>query len=94
MPKAKPFTSGRDTYKDVGTLWSMRRNGRSARCALIAWPGTFELRVLVDGQSMLTERCDGAAEAFTLAAAWKRRMTDKGWHQVTPAAGTAVAAPV
>ena len=92
MRKAKPFTSGRDTCKDVGTLWSMRRNGRSARCALIAWPDTFELCVLVDDQSLLSERCDGAAEAFTLAEAWKRRMTDKGWHQVIPG-GTAVAAP-
>ncbi len=91
MPKAKPYTSGRDTCKDVGTLWSMRRNRRSARCALIAWPDTFELRVLVDGQSLLSERCNGAAEAFTLAEAWKRRMMDKGWHQVIPA-GTAVAA--
>ena len=93
MPKAKPFTSGRDTCKDVGTLWSMRRHGRSARCALLAWPGTFELRILVDGQPLLSERCDGAAEAFTLAEAWKRRMTDKGWHLVIPAGGTAVAAP-
>ena len=85
MPKAKPLTSRRDPCKDVGTLWSMRRNGRSARCALISWSGTLELCVLVDGQSLLSEPCDGAGEAFTLAEAWKRRMTDKGWQQVVPA---------
>ena len=84
MAKAKPITSSWNTGKDVGTLWLMRRNGRSARCALMSWPGTLELRVLVDGQSLLSEPCDGAAEAFTLAEAWKRRMTDKGWHQVVP----------
>ena len=89
MAKAKPITSRWDTSKDVGTLWLMRRKGRSARCALISWSGTLELRVLVDGQSLLRERCDDAAAAFTLAEAWKRRMTDKGWHQVVPASDVA-----
>ena len=84
MRKAKPLTSGLDTCKDVGTLWLMRRKRRSARCALISWSGTLELRVLVDGEPLLSERCDEAAEAFMLAEAWKRRMTDKGWRQVVP----------
>ena len=90
--QSEAVQSGRDTCKDVGTLWSMRRNGRSARCTLLAWSGTLELRVLVDGQSLLSERCDRAAEAFTLAEAWKRRMIDKGWHQVIPAAEQPTAA--
>ena len=88
MPKAKPLGSRRDTYKDVGTLWLMRRNGRSARCALMSSPGTLELRVLVDGQCLLIEQCDEAAEAFTLAEAWKCRMRDKGWLQVLPASAS------
>ena len=70
---------------DVGTLWRMHREERSARCALLVWPGgDFELKVLVDGLTLLTERCGHATAAFALGEEWKRRMLAQGWRQVVP----------
>jgi hypothetical protein len=76
--------SCQDAPNDVGTLWTMRRLGHSARCALIAFSGDWELRVLVDGEILLAERCPRGAEAFAVAELWKRRMLQQGWHQVVP----------
>jgi hypothetical protein len=73
-----------ETPNDVGTLWTMRRQGLAARCALIAWPGDWELRVLVDGEILLTERCPRGNEAFALAERWRGRMLKQGWEQLVP----------
>ena len=83
MPQ-KPRSSPQDTPHDVGTLWTMRRLTHSARCALMAWPGGWELRVLVDGDILYSERCVRTDETFALADHWKRRMLDQGWKQVVP----------
>jgi hypothetical protein len=77
-------TSRRDIANDVGTLWTMRRRQHSARCALMAWPDGWELRVLVDREILLTERCARADEAFALADRWRHRMLEQGWQQIVP----------
>jgi hypothetical protein len=51
---------------------------------LIAWPGGWEVRVLVDDETLLSEHCVRTDQAFTLADRWKRRMIDQGWKQVVP----------
>ena len=77
-------TTPQDPPNDVGTLWTMRRSGHGARCALMSWFGEWELRVIVDGDTLLTERCPRGAEAFAMADLWKRRMLEQGWSQVVP----------
>jgi hypothetical protein len=79
--------SRQDTPNDVGTLWTMQRRGTRARCALMAWPSEWELRVLVDGKPLLEERCARADDAFALADTWKRRMREQGWQQIVPQPG-------
>jgi hypothetical protein len=74
---------------DVGTLWSMVHRDSSARCALMAWPEHWELRVLVDGEALLSEPCDRPDEAFQLAEQWRQRMLAQGWRQVLPRSGNA-----
>ena len=69
---------------DVGTMWTMRRHGRTARCALLSLAREWELRVLVDGQPLVSKRCANAKRALAVAEDWKRRMGEKGWSQVTP----------
>ena len=69
---------------DVGTMWTMRRHGRTARCALLSLPQEWELRVLVDGEPLLTKRCLEAKRALDVAEEWKRRMAEKGWSPVRP----------
>jgi hypothetical protein len=76
--------SKRPAPKDAGTLWSMRRGGLAARCALLAWSTRWELRVLVDGAALLSERCDGPEKAFQLAERWKRRLSERHWQQILP----------
>ena len=69
---------------DVGTLWTMRRSERSARCALMTGATHWELRVLIEGDVLLTERCKTAADAFEVAERWRCRMLVRGWQQVKP----------
>lgn len=76
----------KDTPNDVGTLWTMRRADHVARCALMEHLGTWELRVVIDGEMLLAERCPRGSEAFALADQWKRRMRRDGWRQVVPPA--------
>jgi hypothetical protein len=76
--------SEQDTPDDIGTFWTMRRLDHQARCALLARPGDWEVRVLVDGEILLAERCPRGAEAFGLAELWMARMLDKGWRPVVP----------
>lgn len=73
-----------DSGADVGTMWTMRRHGRTARCALLSMALEWELRVIVDGQPLLARRCLDARRALDLAGEWKRRMEEKGWSQVKP----------
>ena len=69
----------------VGTLWTLQRREHTARCALLAWPDGWEVRVLVDGETMVSERCTRSHEAFTLAETWKTRLTGQLWQQIIPA---------
>ena len=73
-----------DAPRDVGTLWIMRRSGHLVRCALLAWPVDWELRVIVDGDTLLSERCPRGAETFRLGERWRQRMIDQGWQQIMP----------
>jgi hypothetical protein len=52
--------------------------------AFLAFPIAQILRI---SQGFL-KHCDRAGDAFMLAEGWKRRMNDKGWHQVTPPSAT------
>jgi hypothetical protein len=62
----------------------MRRLDYHARCALIAWPSDWELRVIVEGETLLSERCPRGAEAFRLAEQWRTCMVQQGWRHITP----------
>ena len=77
-------TSRQDSPRDVGTLWTMVHRERSARCALMAWPQDWEVRVQIDGAILHSERCERADDAFELAGQWKRRLLGQGWRPVVP----------
>ena len=76
-----------ESSADVGTLWRMRRRDSRARCALLSWSTHLELRVVMDGRTLLSANCGRADEAFSLGERWRRRLVEKGWRQVLP--GTA-----
>lgn len=79
-----PTRTRQDSPHDVGTLWTMQSGDRSARCALMTWATDWELRVLVEGQVLLTQRCNTATEAFEIAERWRLRMAGRGWEQLKP----------
>ena len=76
--------SREEAPEDVGTLWTMVRQARTSRCALMAWPRAWELRVVAGGDTLLSARCDRPGEAFVLAEQWKQRMLEQGWRQILP----------
>jgi hypothetical protein len=71
---------------DIGTLWTLKRGESTARCALVALTDGLELRVLMDGAILRSERCDWHEQAFELAERWRVRMTDRGWAKLVPGA--------
>ena len=78
-------SSRHDGSEDVGTLWTVHRREHSARCALIARRGRWEVRVLMGRDVLLEERCARADDAFSVAELWRTRMVREGWRQVVPA---------
>lgn len=66
---------------DVGTLWTLERNTHIARCALAWVPHAWELCVLIDDESLLSERCRTEAEVLAVATAWGTRLRRCGWSQ-------------
>ena len=79
--KQRRLVASRTNHRhDVGTLWTLRRATLAARCALIAWSGGWEVRLVIDGEILKSERCDRGEGAFALAARWKRRMLERGWE--------------
>ena len=84
MRTRRTIPSHQDAGNDVGTLWTMKRLDSRARCALIAWRDHWELQVLIDNEVLLTERCERADDAFTVANRWRQRMLANGWQQIVP----------
>ena len=82
MATRKARSQQQDTPHDVGTLWTMERFAGKARCALLVWPDSWELRVIVAGATLLSEHCARTEGAFSLAERWKERMLRDGWRQV------------
>lgn len=80
---AKTITAN-GSGSDVGTMWTMTRNGSTARCALLSLPREWQLRVVVDGRPLLAKRCPDATRAFAVAEEWKLRLAERGWFQVKP----------
>ena len=85
MAKRGSRSAARFEAPDVGTLWTMQRREHTARCALFAWPDGWEVRVLVDGETMVSERCARSPDAFSLAETWKARLVGQQWQQIIPA---------
>lgn len=73
-----------DTSRNVGTLWTLRQGGLKARCALLSWPDVWEVRVVMDGQTLVSERCVRTEEAFAFAERWRRELRARSWQQVVP----------
>jgi hypothetical protein len=71
--------------EDIGTLWTLQREESIARCALLVFAEGCELFVFVDGEPLLSQRCEVQHEVFELAERWRARMAERGW---TSADGT------
>jgi hypothetical protein len=82
--KAAANHSPQATPDDIGTLWTVRRFGRQARCALMSWPEGWELRIVVDSDILLAQRCGRGSKAFSLAEEWRNRMLAQGWDPTVP----------
>ena len=73
-----------DHPNDLGTLWTLQRDGHRARCALIVQSRNWAVHVLVDGKLLIAERCRRGADTFELAESFKQRLLVDGWTQVVP----------
>ena len=89
MAQSRSSAVSRDqSLRDIGTLWTLTRGESSARCVLMALSVGLELRVLMDGSILRTERCGRHDQAFALAERWRDRMMDRGWTRLRATTGT------
>lgn len=77
--------------QDVGTLWTLRREEYTARCSLFFWSAEWELRVVMEKDVLLAQRCSATADAFELAEHWRRGLVEHGWQQIIPMSASAAA---
>ena len=88
--------SGSRLRFDVGTLWTLERDAHVARCALIWLPHAWELRVLIDDDTMLSEQCRTQHGVFAVAGAWQAKLREVGWDEPSatyPPTGSLEASP-
>ena len=80
----------RSEPQDVGTLWTLRREEYTARCSLFFCSSEWELRVVMEQDTLLSRRCGTTADAFELAEHWRRGLAEHGW-QIIPMSAHAAA---
>ena len=79
-------TSSDRSQRDIGTLWTLKRGESTVLCSLSVISDGLELRVVMDGTILRSDRCDRHEKAFELAERWRMRMIDRGWMKVMPGA--------
>jgi hypothetical protein len=79
MRDAPPAPTDGRQGEDIGTLWTLQRHDSTARCVLVAGAEGCELHVFVNGEPLLSQRCDVQHEVFELAERWRSRMAERGW---------------
>jgi hypothetical protein len=79
---------------EVATLWAMERHGHVTHCALIRLLHAWELRVEMDDDLLLFERCRTETELFAIARGWRERLRERGWSDPSAAAPVIEAAEV
>lgn len=80
MAESRSPALNRDgAFRDIGTLWTLKRGESTARCVLLALADGLELQVVLDGDVLRAEACDRHEHAFELAERWRTRMMDRGW---------------
>ena len=86
MASRKRESRQRFEPRDVGTLWTLRRDEYTASCTLLSWSPDWELRVVMEKDLLLAKRCRTTADVFELAEHWRRGLLERGWEQITPMA--------
>ena len=64
---------------DVGTLWTMERDGHSACCTLRWSPSGWEVGIRIDRRPLLAKRCRTQDDISSLASLWCRKLRECGW---------------
>jgi hypothetical protein len=81
MRDALPAPAEGSQGEELGTLWTLQREESTARCALLVFAEGCELHVFVDGEPLLSQRCEVQHEVFELAERWRARMAERGWKK-------------
>ncbi len=68
------------TAEPLGEIWTLAKNGRPARAAVVTNPLGVELRILIEGdlRESLVGRYDDEP-LMVLADKWKGALLEKGW---------------
>jgi hypothetical protein len=75
----RPHWNG--TPKELGDLYRLQKNRRTARAVLFTHRLGFEVRLLVGSQleAVQTQACRSQEEVLGTGEQWKAAMLEKGW---------------
>lgn len=65
--------------KDLGEVWVLIKNGRTARCSLQGHPIGTEARITLDGDVIATKAFRDQKAMIDETAAWREAYEAKGW---------------
>lgn len=66
--------------KDLGEVWVLTKNGRTALCSLQGHPIGIEARVTLDGDVIATQAFRDQKAMIDRTAAWRAAYEAKGWE--------------
>ena len=80
---------------EMSPLWTLHRNLRTAVCTIDSCPTGWLLRVAVNEETLLIQRCGSSEEAFAVGDRWQLLLGEQGWTDASRLATPATApAPV
>lgn len=66
--------------KDLGEVWTLRKDARTARCVLQGYPVGIEARIVVDDELQRSEAFRDSKAMVDATWEWRRAFEAKGWH--------------
>lgn len=74
------WQDARGRAKEMGEVWVLTKNGRTARCVLHGHPIGTEARVEIDGELHRTEAFRDSKAMVDATWDWRKAFEAKGWQ--------------
>jgi hypothetical protein len=78
MDALRPYDSFRG-IEPLGQTWTLKKDARTADCALTTHPLGWELKVTLGDELVRSQVCKTETSVFDTSDEWRRQWEAKGW---------------